>query len=92
MAETLTVEVVYATAQAQRLWRVRLPAGGTVREAVEASGIAAEVPGFRLDPERLGVFARKVGPEQPLADGDRVEIYRPLALDPREARRRRARG
>jgi hypothetical protein len=90
MAETVTVEVVYATTPEPFLRRVQVPTGSTVAAAVEASGIADAVPGFRLDPERLGIFSRKVGPQEPVGEGDRIEIYRPLALDPKEARRRRA--
>ena len=53
------------------------------REAVAASGLPR--------PGRIGIFGKVVDPGTRLADGDRVEIYRPLALDPKEARRRRAR-
>ena len=52
-------------------------------EAVAASGLP-----FR---GRIGVFGKTVNPDTRLSDGDRVEIYRSLALDPKEARRRRAR-
>jgi uncharacterized protein len=90
MAEQVTVEVVYAEPSRRWLRRVTLPKGSTVAQAVEASGLGREVPGLVLDPARLGVFSRKITPEHVLADGDRVEIYRPLTLDPKEARRRRA--
>ena len=49
------------------------------------------IPDGAVDPHRLGIFARKATPDQQVHDGDRVEIYRPLLLDPMEARRRRAR-
>jgi len=90
MAEQVTVEVVYAMPSQQVLRRVTLPAGSTVMQAVEASGIAQAVAGLVVDPERLGIFSRKVAPDQVVGEGDRVEIYRPLTLDPKEARRRRA--
>jgi hypothetical protein len=48
------------------------------------------IPGLVIDPAHLGIFSRKVAPDHVLGEGDRVEIYRPLILDPKEARRRRA--
>lgn len=87
----LRVEVVYAFAQTQDLVALELAQGAVAREAVEASGLLvrhAELDAARL---RLGVFGRLIRPEQLLEDGDRVEILRPLAMDPREARRLRAR-
>ena len=90
MAEQVHVEVVYAEAARQVVRRVALPAGSTVMQAIEASGMAQEIPGLVVDPARLGVFSRKAAPDQVLGEGDRVEIYRPLTLDPKEARRRRA--
>jgi hypothetical protein len=83
MAE-LRIEVVCAMPEAADAVSLRLPAGATVREALEKAG--------RLDLARgkVGIFGRVVSLDARLADGDRVEIYRPLAIDPKEARRRRA--
>jgi uncharacterized protein len=88
MAE-IAVEVVLALPGQALLRQVVLDAGATVREAIAAAGFDEhkEV----IDPERLGIFGRRVDPAQTLRDGDRVEIYRPLVLDPKDARRRRAR-
>jgi uncharacterized protein len=69
----------------------QLPAGSTVIQAVKQSGILQELPEVDFDPSRLGIFSRRVAPDDVLQDGDRVEIYRPLTLDPKDARRRRAR-
>jgi putative ubiquitin-RnfH superfamily antitoxin RatB of RatAB toxin-antitoxin module len=80
----IRVEVVYALPGEARALTVELPAGSRVRDALRASGLAA---GEGL----LGVFGKKVEPDAPLSDGDRVEIYRPLAMDPKEQRRQRAR-
>ena len=85
----MRVEVVYALAGAHDVTVLELPAGATARDALAASGIAARHPG--IDLSRLGIFGRPASGETPLAEGDRVEIYRPLALDPKEARRARAR-
>jgi uncharacterized protein len=90
MADRITVEVVCATPERQLLRRVTLPAGSRVDEAVEQSGILKEMPEVAYDPSRLGIFSKRVAPDEVLHDGDRVEIYRPLILDPKDARRRRA--
>ncbi|MEO8810612.1 MAG: RnfH family protein [Rhodanobacter sp.] len=93
MAESdITVEIIHAGA-AGRIERrsIELPKGCTVMQAVGACGIAASLPDGAIDPARLGVFGCKVAPDHLLLDGDRVEIYRPLVLDPMEARRRRSR-
>lgn len=92
MAERkVVVEVVYADADRQILLRVELPWGSTVEQAIDASGIAGMLPDGAVDLHRLGVFASKVVPDQVVQEGDRIEIYRPLLLDPMEARRQRAR-
>jgi uncharacterized protein len=91
MHKPVAVEVVCATAERQLLRRLVLPAGSTVIQAVEQSGILQEMPEVDFDPSRLGIFSRRVEPDDVLQDGDRVEIYRSLTLDPKDARRRRAR-
>jgi putative ubiquitin-RnfH superfamily antitoxin RatB of RatAB toxin-antitoxin module len=92
MAEqTITVDVVYANAEQQILRHIELVQGSTVMEAIDASGIVELLPRGAVDPDRLGIYSRKVSPQQMLQEGDRIEIYRPLILDPMEARRRRAR-
>lgn len=87
---TVAVEVVHAGAGLSIVRRVELAEGATVMQAIEASGIAAVLPAGAIDPRRLGVFSRKVGPDHVVRAGDRIEIYRTLLLDPMEARRRRA--
>jgi putative ubiquitin-RnfH superfamily antitoxin RatB of RatAB toxin-antitoxin module len=82
---SIRVEVVYAQGKEAVVVAVRLPAGSRVQDALAASGIAG------IDLSAVGVFGRRVAPDAHLADGDRVEIYRPLILDPKEQRRRRAR-
>jgi len=89
-AVDLRIEVVHATPQRQVLLAVTVPAGCTVAQAIERSGIRAQFPGLAVDPEAVGTFGRKVPADHPLQDGDRVEIYRPLLADPREVRRQRA--
>jgi putative ubiquitin-RnfH superfamily antitoxin RatB of RatAB toxin-antitoxin module len=87
---SIRVEVVLALARGVDAVTLSLPAGSTVRDAIAASGIGERHPG--IDPGAVGVFGRRVAPDAPLADGDRVEVYRALLDDPKEARRRRARA
>lgn len=86
-AAQLRVEVVYALPERQWLVALSLPLSATVREAVVASGLLQRLPDIDLDELTLGVFGTVVAHDQALRDGDRVEIYRPLKIDPREARR-----
>ena len=87
----LRVQVVYALAQSQEIAVLDMPRGASVREAVETSGIAARHPEIGSQGMRVGISGRQVRFEQMLREGDRIEVLRPLAADPREARRRRAR-
>ena len=86
----LRVEVVYALAQAQTVARISVAPGTTVREAAELSGVLRGVPG--ASEFGYGIFGHRVSPDQPVSDGDRIEILRPLRLDPRRARRARAKS
>jgi len=86
---TIRVEVVYALPAGEDASMVSVDAGATVRDAIAASGMAARHPD--IDLARIGIYGKVVRPDQRLRDGDRVELYRALAMDPKEARRRRAR-
>lgn len=86
-AATIRVEVVFAVPRQQALIPVELPAGATVADAISASGIERQFPQHDLALLPVGIWGRQAGRDRPLSDGDRVEIYRPLAVDPREARR-----
>lgn len=73
-------------------WNVELPEGATLRDAVRASGLPQAWPGVEEDPAAdLGVWGRKAAWDQSLRDRDRVELYRPLKVDPKVARRERFR-
>jgi putative ubiquitin-RnfH superfamily antitoxin RatB of RatAB toxin-antitoxin module len=69
-----------------------LPAPATALDAVRASGVFERHPELALGEPLLGIWGRACAPETVLADGDRVEIYRPLTMDPNEARRLRAKN
>ena len=90
MDAVLRVEVVYALPE--RCWRVplQLPAGATVADALAAADLTSRVPGIEVDPEGLAVFGQPATLATKLHDGDRVEVLRPLKVDPKQARRRRA--
>lgn len=81
----LRVTVVYAEPDRQVTRELALPPGSRVADAIR--GAAIEHDAARV---RFGIFGRLVDATTPLRDGDRVEIYRPLKVDPKEARRRRA--
>lgn len=74
-----------------REWALELAPGSTVADAIAASGLRAEFPGIDLDALGVGVWGRKAGPQQPLRERDRIEVYRPLKVDPKVARRERFR-
>lgn len=86
----LRIEVLYALAAAQEPVFLELPAGASAGEAVAASGLPAR-HGLAAGRWHLGIGGQAVEPGHVLRDGDRVEILRPLACDPKEARRLRAR-
>jgi len=87
---TLWVEVAYATRARQLIVRIEVPVGCTVEQAIELSGIREKFSDMKVNRDEVGIFSRKVPLEQVLLEGDRVEIYRPLIADPKEARRARA--
>lgn len=90
MSNSIHIEVVAGVSERQLLLELDVPSGATVASAVQASKILKRLPQIDSEEIRFGVWGRVVEPEHPLKDGDRVEIYRPLALDPREARRQLA--
>ena len=84
------VEVAVARAPEPLVVALEVPAGSTLREAIAASGVLERCPGIELARCGVGVFGRARGLDEPVADGDRVEIWRPLPQDPKELRRHRA--
>ena len=88
----IQIEVAYALPDKQHIKALTVAAGCTVTQAVALSGITTDFPELQQQPLKLGIFSHLIdNPDQyVLADKDRVEIYRPLLLDPKEARRQRA--
>lgn len=87
----MRVEIVYALATTQETVVLELGTGASAREAVHASGLLQRHREIDAEAMLLGMFGKRIRPEQILREGDRVEILRPLAQDPKEARRRRVR-
>jgi putative ubiquitin-RnfH superfamily antitoxin RatB of RatAB toxin-antitoxin module len=86
----LGVEVAYALPHRQWLWTLRVRRGSTVADAIAQSGCRIWLPDVSIDDHNVGIFSRPVTLATPLREGDRVEIYRPLQIDPKDARRKRA--
>jgi putative ubiquitin-RnfH superfamily antitoxin RatB of RatAB toxin-antitoxin module len=92
MADALRVTVVHSPAAREvREWTVELPAGATVLQALLASGVAAEFPALEWNAHGIGIWGRKASADDVLREGDRIELYRPLRVDPKVARRERFR-
>lgn len=89
MSAQLSVDVCYALPDAQTRILVALPEGATVQQAIDASGILARHPEIDLAKLKVGVYGKLKPLDTVLADHDRVEIYRPLIVDPKAARQRR---
>ncbi|MDQ2972578.1 MAG: RnfH family protein [Pseudomonadota bacterium] len=86
----IRAQVVCAMPDRVFVRELQLPHGATVEAAIAASGLRETSPPIEIASDRLGIFARKAEFDTVLQNGDRVEIYRPLKVDPKEARRRRA--
>ncbi|MCL4120022.1 UNVERIFIED_CONTAM: hypothetical protein GTU68_061574 [Idotea baltica] len=86
-SELINVEVAYALPNRQQLTELKVPRGTTAFEAVQQSGIVEQFPEIDLVSVKMGLKAPK---EHVLEAMDRVEIYRPLIIDPKEVRKRRA--
>lgn len=86
------VEVAYALEKKQKIVALDVEEGCTVRQAAEQSGLDKEFPDLNIAESKMGIFGKAVrNPDaEPLKDGDRVEIYRPLLIDPKAARANRA--
>lgn len=84
------VEVAYATPSRQEVIEIAVHPGSTIEQVIRESGLLERFPEIDLARSRVGIFGEIASLRDPVRDGDRVEIYRPLLADPKEARRRRA--
>lgn len=90
MADSFPIEVVYALPETQTIISLNVLQGTTVCAAIELSGILQQHPEINLTTQAVGIFGEIVTLETCVAPDDRIEIYRPLTVDPMEARRLRA--
>lgn len=95
--DPIAVEVAYARSDKQKIISLLVDPGTTAFVAVEKSGITNVFPEIDLASANMGIFGQALGTkglkpprEHVLKDGDRVEIYRALIADPKDARRKRA--
>ena len=86
----IKITIAYATPAQQELLELAVPEGATLLEAALQSGIAERAPGLDLPAAPKGIHGEVRPNNHKLEDGDRIEIYRPLHQDPKEARRQRA--
>jgi putative ubiquitin-RnfH superfamily antitoxin RatB of RatAB toxin-antitoxin module len=90
MAELISVEVVFALPEKQVLKTLLVAPGSTVGDVLRKSNLVNEFPGLVLEDTQAGIWGRPVTRDKVVAEGDRVELYRPLEVNPREARRLKA--
>ena len=91
MAEPhIVVEVVFGRPDEQVLEQLTVPADATVETVIRQSGLLERFPEIDLATNRVGIFGKVTTLAASLSDGDRIEIYRPLIADPKEARKKRA--
>ena len=89
MATVISVEVVWAMPDRQELIELSVPAGSSIEHAIEVSGLYQKYPDRGLESADVGIWGQVLPRSHRVADGDRIEFYRPLQMDPREARRQR---
>ncbi|WP_040976553.1 RnfH family protein [Necropsobacter massiliensis] len=86
----INIEIAYAFPDHYYLKRFQLEAGTTVQTAILQSGVLQQFTEIDLRENKVGIFSRPAKLTDPLQDGDRIEIYRPLLADPKDIRRKRA--
>lgn len=86
----MRIEVVYARPEQAHMIPMQVNPGTTIRQAIEISGLLQQCPDIDLACNKVGIFSKLKNLDTVLSDGDRVEIYRELRADPKEARRKRA--
>lgn len=89
-SSSLEVHVAYATATEEILRTLTVAQGTTIAQAIELSGLMAEIAGMDLATRPVGLYGKKRPLDTVLREQDRIEIYRPLLADPKDARRKRA--
>lgn len=89
----MKISLLYSPVARQvREWQLEVPAGSTVLQAIENSAMARDFPDMDLGQFTLGIWAKQVQTGDFLSEGDRIEVYRNLQVDPKVARRERFRS
>jgi putative ubiquitin-RnfH superfamily antitoxin RatB of RatAB toxin-antitoxin module len=86
----ITIEVVFAKPDEQMIEQLHVPSDTTIEAAIRQSGVLERFPEIDLASNKVGVFGKAAALKSTLHDGDRIEIYRPLIADPKQARKKRA--
>lgn len=85
----MNVGVCYAEVDRQLWMRLEVPDNSTLADAIQLSGLLKLYPEINLDSQKVGIFGKIASLDTPVKDGDRVEIYRPITVDPQTVQRRR---
>ena len=85
----LTIEVAYATQNSQKIISLQVDEGSTIETVIDKSGVLEIFPEIDLSQQKVGIFSKTRKLTDLVKNGDRIEIYRPLTIDPKEARRLR---
>lgn len=88
--ESINIEIIYATKNEQKLFYLTVNKNITVEAAIKQCGILDRYPEIDLTINKVGIFSQVCQLDDKLNDNDRIEIYRPLLIDPKEARKQRA--
>ena len=89
-SENINIEIAYGTPGESVILTVNVPYGSTIMQGIEHSGILEKYPEIDLTRNKVGIFSKLKPLDETLNEGDRIEIYRPLIADPKDARRSRA--
>ena len=86
----INIELVYALPHKQELLELEIDDSFSVEQAISQSGLLSQFPEIDLTVNKVGIFGKACKLTDSLREGDRIEIYRPLIADPKEARKKRA--
>ncbi len=90
--DLIEIEIAYCGREDQTVLRIRVAQGTTLGQAIRRSGLLERYPEIDLAVNRVGVYGVLRGLSDAVDPGDRIEVYRPLSADPKNARRKRAAG
>ena len=90
MESEFHIEICYALKEKQYSYKLKVPEGTTILDAISKSGVLDDCPEILLEQSRVGIFSEFRSLQDRVNDGDRIEIYRELKIDPKQLRRERA--